>query len=231
MTVLEYIYIVGAACTILFLILAVSFLTMFFANSKKLKSLPAKRFKNKKKQQKLNRIREKLAIAKKKKIKLFALFLCLGIGIGAGSAYASYYLSMNLTKNDSEAIVKAYYLLGDFEAELESAKNQNGDEVKIQKNLRYLATVMASFGTTNASYLNTEEGQLTLNRYYNAIKQLGVNASVQSNNFYGNAELVDEYLKDSQKVRDFEKSAFTYYKVSEDALLKADQKADQAAAE
>ncbi|WP_227011205.1 hypothetical protein [Enterococcus wangshanyuanii] len=88
----------------------------------------------------------------------------------------------------------------------------------MQKNIRYLATAMASYGTKTASTINSKEGQLTLNRYYNAIKQVGMNASTQTKNFYGNAQIVDSFLEDIEKVKVYEKAAFTYYKVDETAF-------------
>lgn len=67
--------------------------------------------------------------------------------LAGGMAYLSYYQSMNLTTEDSDSVVKGYYLLRDFEDQLIVARDKSDEEEKLQKNLRYLATSMASYGT------------------------------------------------------------------------------------
>lgn len=163
--------------------------------------------------------KRQLLIKKRKKTIRQCLILLLVTGVFGGVAgYLSYYQAMNLTTNDSDSVVKGYYLLRDFEQQLIIAKEKGEEEEKLQKNIRYLATAMASYGTKTASITNSEEGQLTLNRYYNAIKQVGMNASTQTKNFYGNAQVVDSFLADIKKVQTYEKAAFTYYKVDESAF-------------
>ncbi|OJG66189.1 hypothetical protein RV09_GL001038 [Enterococcus moraviensis] len=183
-----------------------------------LKKLPKKKFKNKKKNRKIARKKQQLMKKKKKSVRLFLMLSFVTVALAGGMSYLSYYQSMNLTTGDSDSVVKGYYLLRDFEDQLIIARDKSDDEEKLQKNIRYLATSMASYGTKKASDINSEEGQITLNRYYNSIKQLGMNASTQTKNFFGNQELVDSFLADIKKAQVYEKETFDYYKVNESAF-------------
>nr|WP_242700643.1 hypothetical protein [Enterococcus sp. DIV0212c] len=200
------------------------FLTAYFLiqnvrTKRKIKQLP-KKGKNKKRNKRIFQQRNRLKKDQKRQLKGFILSSMFAGLLAGGISYLSYYQSMNLSSNDSDVVVKCYYLLRDFEKEITTAKNQGDDEDKVQQNIRYLATSMASQGVKKASAINTEEGQLILNRYYNSVKQLGMNASTQTKNFYGNANVVDDFLADIKKAESYEKEAFNYYKVSQAAFEK-----------
>lgn len=215
MSVLEWVFIVGLAATFLFFIFGFYFFILFLSSRSKESALKKKKLKNKKKKKK-NRIKLKKIIKQKSsRFKTFITLFILAFFFLGGSVYLKYYQSLSLSKDDSDSIVKSYFLIRDFEGQIEKAKNESDDAENIQKNIRYLSTTMASYGTLSASPLNTEEGQLALNRYYNSIKQLGVNASINYTNFYGNQKLCDEYLEDIKNVEKYEKIVFDYYKVSE----------------
>lgn len=220
MTVLDWITIVGTAIVIVLLLLFVYFLVQLLSTSRKLKQLPTRKIKNKKKNKRIKMKRKQLQSNKKKQSKRMLLSFIFACLLAGGSGYLSYYQSMNLSSNDSDIVVKCYYLLRDFEKELTSARDKADDEEKIQQNIRYLATSMASQGIKKASTINTKEGQLILNRYYNSMKQLGMNASTQTKNFYGNAQLVDDFVEDIKKTEAYETEAFNYYKVNQSALEK-----------
>ncbi|ALS01180.1 hypothetical protein ATZ33_07290 [Enterococcus silesiacus] len=220
MTILDRLFIGGVAVAIVLFLLAVYCLIQYIRTRTKLSRLPKKRLKNKKKNKRIAKQKVQLKKVKKKQLtSMIASVILAGLLVG-GMGYLSYYQSMNLSSDDSDTVVKSYYLLEDFAKELEIAKNKEDDEEKVRQNIRYLATSMTTQGIKKASGINTEEGQIILNRYYNAVKQLGMNASTQTYNFYGNAQLVDNFLEDIQKIKDYEKAAFTYYKVDESALSK-----------
>lgn len=218
MTTLDYVYTGGIILAILSLIGASLFLYRFFLKHRQLKKLPIKKLRNKKKQRRIRRIRQELLAQKRQSIRAFVLSLVLFLSFSAGAIGLSYYQSMTLGTDDSDSLVKGYYLLRDFKKELAEVESKQEDKEKLQKNIRYLGTSMASYGTKKASSVNTEEGQLVLNRYYKALKELGMNVSTQTNNFYENPSLVEEFLTDSAKVETYEKAAFTYYKVDESLL-------------
>ncbi|MDA9471591.1 hypothetical protein [Enterococcus sp. 5H] len=218
MSILDWIFIIGIALAIVALLGSGYFLVQFFRMRGMLKKVPNKKFKNKKKNKRIAVKKQQLTKKKKKNLRLFFVMLLVTGVLAGGAAYLSYYQSMNLTTDDSDSVVKGYYLLRDFEEQIILARDKGDDEEKLQKNIRYLATAMASYGTKKASDVNSKEGQITLNRYYNAIKQLGMNASTQTKNFFGNQELVDGFLTDIKQAQDYEKAAFDYYKVNESAF-------------
>lgn len=146
-------------------------------------------------------------------VMLFLAATCSG-----GAMYASYYQSINLSSDDSALIVRSYYLLRDFQDELNKAAQQEENEVATQQNIRYLATTLAAYSTKHASTLNTKEGQSALNRYYASLSELGVNATLVSGNFHGNRELVDEFLSDIERTITYETTAFEYFKVNQTKL-------------
>lgn len=218
MSVLEIMFIVFLAIAILSALGFILFLVLYIFQNQKIKKLPTKRFKNKKRNKQIARKRNQIIKQKRRaKIAVFVTLFCSVVFAG-GSAYVSYYQAMNLTNNDSNAVVKGYYLLRDFEEQLILAKEKDEKDEKLQQNIRYLSTAMASYGIEKANTLNSKEGQLVLNRYYIAIKQLGMNASTQTKKFYGNPALVDEFLTDVKKAETYEKAAFDYFKVDATAF-------------
>lgn len=218
MTVLEWMFIGCLASVILFLLFACFFLANFVQTTMKIKRLLLEKADNEEKQEMRAFQVIKLTKKKKRSRNSFLILILLAIVLGSGGGYINYYQSMNLSENDEESIVKSYYLIRDFEEQINLAKDQQEEEDKSQKNIRYLATAMASFGTIHASDLNAKDGQITLNRYYNAVKDLGVNGSANYSRFYGNSELSDEYLQNVERVKDYEQQVFAFYNVDELAL-------------
>lgn len=223
MSILEMFFIGGIAASMLSFIGMMIFSLNYFIQRKKLNQLPKKKFKNKKKNKDLARRQNELQKKKKRSIMLVILFMIFAMTFSGTSAYISYYQSMHLTTDDSDSVVRGYYLLRDFEGQLILARDQGEDEEKLQQNIRYLATAMASYGTQKASIVNSQEGQLSLNRYYNAVKQLGMNAITQTNNLYGNPDLVEEFLRDILKVQAHERIVFEYYRVNENTFAEKKQ--------
>ncbi|MGG5342643.1 hypothetical protein [Enterococcus sp. AZ192] len=218
MSILEIIFVGGVAAAILSLLGSILFLFQYISQKKKMNSLPRKKLKNKKKNKKIVGQRKLLQKNKNRSLKLMIFLMIVSVAFSGASGYLSYYQAMNLTADDSDSVVKGYYLLRDFEEQLILARDQGDEEEKLQQNIRYLATAMASYGSKKASTVNSQEGQLVLNRYYNATKQLGMNASTQTKNFYNNPTLVEEFLKDIAKAQEYERAAFDYYKVNENAF-------------
>ena len=219
MTLSEWLYIIGITITILCLLFSIVSLVNFLVLGKKKKKLPRRRPKNPKKRKKLARQRKLLEAKYKRARTLFLVFLVFGAATGGGTFYFRQYQSMNLTTEDADAIVQSYYLLRDFKEQLAVAQEGQEDQVKVEQNIQYLSRNMASYGTKQASDLNTEEGQLALNRYYTAIMELGQNANVNFRSFYGSPEQVAEYLETVEKIqKNYEAPVFEYYKVDEAAL-------------
>lgn len=219
MTILEWIFIGGIATTILLLIFTIYSLFRVIFTARKIKKLPVKKIKNPKKRKKIAFKKRKLQKVRKNALIRFVVFLMLSGLAAGGSFYVKYYQSMNLTGGDSDSIVKAYYLLRDFNEQMEIAKAQGDDQEKINQNIQYLSRSMASYGTKKASEVNTKEGQLALNRYYKAIMELGKNANMKYRDFFGDEQLAAEYLASIEKIeKNYEEPVFKYYKVDEAAL-------------
>lgn len=213
MTILEWLFYICITLGLCLLILAV-FCFVFWINKKK---AGQELIKKKKKMKKHHYAKEKRLVEKSKKKWLIAMiativsaFLLLGI-----AGYGKYYESMNLTSEDSDAIVKGYFLLNDMENELKKAKSGEEDPAKLAKKINYLATSMASYGIKTASTSNTKEGQLIINRYYTYLSELGRNMNNQSAKIKDEPEQIDSFLKDIQKVKNRQKKVFIYYKVDE----------------
>lgn len=224
MSIVDWMFVIGISLAIVALLGSGYFVLQALRMHQQLRRLPVRRLKNKKKRRAVARKRHRLTQSRKKSLGFCLVLLLLTGLLGGASFYLADYQAMNLTTDDADSLAKGYYLLSDFEDQLMIAKEKGDEEEKIQKNIRYLATAMASYGTKKASDVNSAEGQLTLNRYYNSIKQLGMNASTQTKNFYGNSQIVDSFLEDIKNTQSYEKAAFVFYKVDEMAL--AEEKAE-----
>ncbi|MGX4685932.1 hypothetical protein JNUCC83_03430 [Vagococcus sp. JNUCC 83] len=197
------------------------FIFRLAALKKRLKTLNNNKLKGRK--AKSNKKKQKIVLNRKKHsiFILFIISLVSSLLFFGVSAYIRYYQAMNLTTEDSKSIVTSYYLIRDFEDQLNLLKDKKDDQIKLEQNIRQLSTSMASYGTKKANTLNSVDGQLTLNRYYNSVTQLGKNASTQTKNFYGNSELVNDFLKDIKSAKDYEGDVFRYYKVDKSVLIQA----------
>lgn len=186
--------------------------------SRQLAGLPTTPPKMKKKKKRWRALRHQLAKKRKKNLVVGLACLFFGIGSVAAAGYGLYYQSTNLSSDDETSIVRSYYLLRDFQSELEKAAAQSEGEEASQQNIRYLATSLAAYTSTSASTIITPEGQSALNRYYAALAQLGLNATRESANFYGNPTVVESFQADIAKVIEYETAAFEYFKINESAL-------------
>ncbi|OJG89767.1 hypothetical protein RV15_GL001608 [Enterococcus silesiacus] len=194
---------------------------LFIQTSREIKKIAGRRAKNAKHKRQLARKRKQLKSEKRNQKRLVITFLATVFLFGAGSMLGLYYQSIALTKEDESSVVKGYFLLNDFEQQLESAKTESDNKEKINGNIRYLASAISSYGAKKASTINSEKGQLTLNRYYKAMQDIGTNAMRVTEELYGNEVLVEDYQKDIQRVRNYQKQVFELYKVDEAELKNA----------
>lgn len=217
MTIIAWIIIGTIAGAMIFLILSLYYFGQTFLQNRKLKRLPKRPPKNKKKRKRWVVVMERLKKKRKQSLIIGLVFFFFGAALGSSAGYTSNYQSINLSSDDSALIVRSYYLLRDFKEGLAKAATQE-EEQATQQNIRYLATTLAAYSTKNASTLNTLEGQSVLNRYYAALAELGVNATRESGNFYGNNSLVEAFQADIEKIITYETDAFEYFKVNQSEL-------------
>ncbi|MFW7431152.1 hypothetical protein [Vagococcus carniphilus] len=218
---LEWILLGTFIGSLVLLILGLVFLFLVILDGKNIKKIKKSKKSRKKSKQKA-RANELNKLQKKKKKSRIAFIICLifSILLGGAAGYITYYQSVNLSQKDSESVVEAYYLLIDFEKELKDVQNGKIDEKKFVDMARQQSSRMASFNSKRASELNKEEGQILLNRYYNVVKEIGVNSSSQLQDFTNDKELVEEFLKDINKAKTYQKDVFKFYKVDEKTLEK-----------
>ncbi|WP_086314058.1 hypothetical protein A5821_001628 [Enterococcus sp. 7F3_DIV0205] len=221
MTVLEITILVLLTLTILSGLLFLLCVLISVKLTKEAKQLAKKRGKGAKRKRQLARKRKHLQGQKKKNKRRTLLFLVVTFLFFGGSQLVAYYQSMSLSHEDEESVVKSYFLLNDFDEQLEKAKTESERKEKLDGNIRYLASAITSYGANRASDLNTEEGQLILNRYYKAMLDLGTNAMRMTDGFYGNEEVIAGYQEDINRIRGYQKKVFELYKVDEAALKKA----------
>ncbi|WP_265456761.1 hypothetical protein [Enterococcus sp. HY326] len=218
MNILEWLLIAGISATIIIFVFFCYFFIRLIINLMKAKKLPKRLPKNKKKRRRIILAKRDIAQKKRSSVKFLIVTFLFLIMFGGGTAYGSYYQSTNLSSEDADRVVSSYYLVRDFQTQVVKAANQAEEEDALQRDLRYLSSKMASYSSFTASNINTVDGQTALNRYYAALGQLGMNASREVNDFYGNTELMATYQRDIERVMSLEEQAFGYYEVDEEAL-------------
>lgn len=220
MTIFDWILITGLSLAMLTFLFSLLFFLLSWQAGSKLKKIQRRRIKNKRKRKML--MIEKRNLQKRKKSRrnnaIFCVIFCLMFGSGVGYLY--YYQSTNLMAKDADSIAQGYYLLKDMENELTKAGSKEGSKEKAENNLRVLSGKIASYGAKEASSVNTEEGQLVLNRYYRAMKEFGTNTVSNYISIYGNQKMVDEFKEDIKNVQKYQKKVFAFYKVNEEAFKK-----------
>ncbi|MEI5990768.1 hypothetical protein [Enterococcus crotali] len=221
MTIVELIIVAALTLTLLSFLFFLLLLFLFIQTNQEVKIITRKRAKNAKRKRQLARKRKMLRRKKKKQKQLVITFLALAVLLGGASLSGLYYQANALSKEDETSVVKAYFLLNDFEKQLELAKTESEKKEKVDSNIRYLASAISSYGAKKASTLNSEQGQLTLNRYYKAMQDIGTNTMRVTADFYGNQELVEDYMEDVQRVRTYQKQVFELYKVDDAELENA----------
>lgn len=214
----ENILIVLLVLSVIGLGLFLFFFSQSLVTGNRLKKMGGVSRRNKKKYRRLKEERSLLNERKISQIKIGMISLVLGVSCGLGGLYMKHYIATNMSSEDTETVVNGYYLIRDFEEQIELAGEGTEDQDKLSRNIKYLANTMASYALYSANPLNSEEGQLGLNRYYKSIQELGINHSVTYNQFYGNPEAVEETKKDIEKIKKTEKKVYSYFGIDETAL-------------
>lgn len=189
-----------------------------FQTNKEIQTLKIQKSKSRQKRKKSRQIVKELEKSASSRVKKIIFLFVLSIGLAIGSYFLKSYMATSMTAEDNDTLVKAYYLVRNFEDQIGLAATESDEQDKVARNINYLATTMASYGIYQANYLNSEEGQLVVNKYYNAIMELGVNNTTISGNFYGNEALATETQEDIERIKTYEKKVFAYYKIDESLL-------------
>ncbi|MEI5990602.1 hypothetical protein [Enterococcus crotali] len=217
MSLLDWVFIGTLSSAILFGLFSLFSIIFLFSTGKQIQQLTKIRTKNARKRKKIKRTLKK-AKAKRKKQRWSLVVCVLLVGILSSTAfYARYYQATNLGERDSEGIVQGYYLLNETKNQIDTLSESSSTE-KSENNLRELAAKLSSFGMRGADGRLTEEGQRLLTRYYNQVKELGLNLNNQSVEILDNQEIRETYLQDLQKAQKTQSKIITYFKINESAL-------------
>lgn len=154
----------------------------------------------------------------KKYIKKTLIFLMLMLVSGSGSAYIAHYQATNLSDTDSLNLSEGFFYLSDLKKELEKMQDGEEDEVKSQSTINHITTAMSSYSIKKASAMNTVEGQRILNRYYQAMAELGLNISRESRTLSSDPEAITESLEDIEKLQTNQEKVLEFYQVDIAAL-------------
>lgn len=214
MGVLQWVFIIEVAITIISFILVLYYAFQILYVGKKIKK------QNNNGKRKRKSILNKLKTKRKKHNKKLLVFLILGILLGTGSAYVSYYQSTNLSKEDASNLIDGYYYLRDLKNELEGMKARKTEVDKSKQTINHVVTSLAGYSVKTASTINTVEGQRVLNRYYQAMSELGINISRNSGGLAEEQTLLNDSLTDIEKVQTFQKKAMIFFKVDASLLEK-----------
>ncbi|WP_207694724.1 hypothetical protein DOK67_0000530 [Enterococcus sp. DIV0212c] len=217
MTILDWFFIISLSLASIGVLFAgISFYLMIQTN-RALKKAKRTKVKKKKQKQKRRKIRE--LTKKSKKQRNVGIILSLLFLVSASTAgYSLYYQSMHLSQKDSKAVIQGYYLLDNLENELKEAKTTDND-IKAGKNIKLLAGQLSSYGIYKATIRNTEQGQKVLNKYYKSMKELGINVSSQTDEFFKNEALLNEFEADLTAVKKNQAAVVSYFKINEKALV------------
>lgn len=217
MSVLDIVFVALLSSAILFLLFSFLMIILRISTGKRLKALPQKKIKNKRKRKKVLKVKRQLEKKRKKQLTWFFLFLLLGLTTGGSAAYSRYYQLMNLTADDSAAIAKSYYLVDEIDKQLKSVGNGASPE-KVKNSLRDLTAQLASTTVRKASGTLATDKQKLLSRYYSSAEKLSINISNLSVEDLKKQEKRDEYLGDIEKVVEAQQKVFKEFKVNESAL-------------
>lgn len=144
-------------------------------------------------------------------IKSFILLTLLSLTTFFSASYIHKLQLTTMTDADYVEVVKGYYLIRDFEELIRMEPENNEEKLNKISQIRDISTKMASYAIKRADSVNSEEGQLFLNRYYVGIKELGMNISTQVSSIYDEPILLEGFLNDVSGIKIFEKKAFGYY--------------------
>lgn len=215
----ELIFILLISVSIIMLLLAIFNLFNFIIRNKKINKL-SKEAKKKKKKRKIKKEITYVTQQKKSSSKFFFTFIVLSSLSLGGYFGIKNYFEKNLSKKDMNFVMSTYFLVNDYQANIEDAKNSNGEQNEVTKKISNISYKMSSYATEEPNELLSVEGQRLLNRYFKSISELGINTVPIYQQFYGNAELSDEYIDNVKAVKQNEKELFKYFKIDESRIKK-----------
>lgn len=217
MEILQWIFIIGVAITIIFIIFILYFFFSFINQGKQI-SKEENRGQGRRKRKKQKRLLEELYLKRKISVRNMFFSFLLAMVFGLGSGYVTYYQATNLSDEDMTSISDGFYYLRDLKGELEAIQSGDGDIEKSKQTINFIVTSLAGYSVKQASTFNTVDGQRILNRYYKAMAELGINVSRNSTTMLTDEVILTESLTDLEKVQTYQKKALDFFKIDASAL-------------
>lgn len=217
MSTLDWSFIALLSSALLFFLLGLLSVILAMRTKQKLLLYRKRKPKNKRKRKQFLFQRKRLIDQKKRQLTTSAVLLILMLLTLSGAYYSRYYQRNHLYIKDSDSIVQSYYLVNEAKTQLMNIKTGENPQ-KAVKNLREISLTLSSYGARKAYQGLATDGQLLLNRHFAMLKELGVNLSSQTLETLEEAEVLDGYFNDLQKVVDSQKKVFVRFKVNEAAL-------------
>lgn len=218
----ELLFIVLISVSIIMLILSLFNLINFVIRNNKISRLSKelKRKKNIKKKKIYKREFNYITEQKRSSSKFFIIFMVLSSLSLGGYFFSKNYFEKNLSKDDMNMIMSTYFLVNDYEANLENAKNSKGETKELSKKIADISYKMSSYATEEPNKIISTEGQRLINRYFKSISELGINSVPIYQQFYGNIDLSNEYIDSIKIIKQNEKALFKYFKIDENRIKK-----------
>ncbi|OJG54877.1 hypothetical protein RV09_GL003184 [Enterococcus moraviensis] len=186
-------------------------------SSRKRQMLKMRRPKNKQKRRKLKKEILRLQKQKQRYMRSSFLLLLVSILLTMGAFYTRFYQQTSLSANDGEIIVQSYFLVDSIEKDIQGIQN-GADPEKSQEKIRTMTALMVTYGNLPPSGSLTKERQQMLKKYYQGIRELGMNLNSQAARRLGDPKIVEDYLSDIKQLKQSQQKIFQTFKVNESAL-------------
>nr|WP_242700736.1 hypothetical protein [Enterococcus sp. DIV0212c] len=202
---------------ILLILVSVWSVYLWFQTSRKRQMLKMRRTKNKQKRRKLKKELARLQRQKQRQVRNSLIFLVVSVLLIAGAFYTRFYQQTSLSANDGEIIVQSYFLVDSIEKDIQGIQN-GADPEKSQEKISTMTALMVTYGNLPPSGSLTKDRQQMLKKYYQGIRELGMNLNSQAARRLGEPEIVEGYLSDIKQLKQSQQQIFQTFKVNESAL-------------
>ena len=143
------------------------------------------------------------------------LFYLVGLFLLLTGAFGGiHYIKNNqLMKEDKQIILESQNIVSDLEKELALLTIEEVEQADFEKTMIDIGSIMATKGLHQASDFYPENHQQVLNRYFRAIKELGILLSNDAKKLYDNPGLIEALQQDIEKVSQYEKKVNETYSI------------------
>lgn len=217
MSSLDWIAVLGMATGFLLFIVAFSLFLIRVEKGHQLKVLTRIQSKNNYKKKKLRR--KKIVLHNKRSTLLFRI-LVLSVFSGGSIALSFYtmnYQASNLSRSEQHTISTGYYLVRDVEERLADEVTDDEESETIDY-LKKIGVQLAAFSLKKGDNRLSKDGQQTINRYYAALKDLGMTMNSQLGDSHLSPEKLEHVREAIDKVKRNEGIVVKEFRIDESIL-------------